>query len=238
MEPISLRVGPVLVTTEGVLLASAFVVFAFAAYRRLRGSRPTLLPGPAVFVIAVSSTLGIVGAAVYGIPGTMTALRADDALPVYAAVAFGSFGGVWGVLIGGALAARAIRRSPLGILDALMPAALLGGATARCEVLFRVPSVAASEAAWAAGDITVQAGLALGWILLERQRGDRLPPGLALATLLAAHGIARFALEFFRQDTLLYGGMSWGGAMSAVQVIVGAALFALGTSPLSSARQR
>jgi len=217
-----IRLGPIIITTEGVLLLCALVVFLGASYRRLRG-QPLMPVSAAIGLLGAASLCGLLGAALYGIPGTMAILREDSALPMRAAISFGSFGGYWGVLLGGALAAMAMRRPILPILDSLTPGILLGGAVARAEVLFQATPSPFPTLAWAAADITVQAALAA--FIIIRIRGERgWPPGTGLTVMLLGYGIARLLLELLRDHLPLMGVVTWGHAMSAIQILAGGVL--------------
>ena len=221
---IGVRIGSVVVTPEGLLLACAMCVFLLASYGRVRDA--TGWSGAAAGVtLAWVSLCGVAGAAVYGIPGTLAAAQQPDGLPFAAGVAFGSFGGYWGVLLGGLAAAWARGAAPLPLLDALAPGILLGGLVARAAVLFATDSPLSLSpfALWSIADMAAHAALFAGVLTAERRSFRH---GFPLIAFLAGYGVLRFALEFFREDAILWAGFTWGHHMSVAQTIVGCILFA------------
>ncbi len=223
---ISIRIGPVVLTPEGLLLACALCVFLLASYGRVRQG-VHIDRRLAAALLAWVSLCGVAGAAIYGIPGTLAALRQPEALPLTAGVAFGSFGGYWGVLIGGFIAARILRYAALPLLDALVPGILLGGFVARAAVLFTTPPPLSATpfVIWSVADMALHAALFVVVAIFERRPGP-LRHGAPLAVFLCGYGAVRFILEFFRDDGVLWAGLTWGHHMSFLQTVFGCILLA------------
>ncbi len=228
---LSLRIGSIVFTPEGLLLAGALCVFLFASYPRLRRDvgmkrRATLA------LLAWVSFCGVAGAALYGIPGTLDVLNRPEPLAVHRAVSFGSFGGYWGVLLGAAAAAPVARRRMLPLLDAFVPGILLGGLVARAFFVVGASHFTSFLSVWSMCDMAVHLGLFVGMLAAESRLGGRcLTPGFRLAVLLVGYGVIRFGLEFFRTDSVLWGPFTWGHHMSVVQSIIGVAIICTSIRP-------
>ncbi len=220
------RIGSFILTPEGLLLAGALAVFLLASYSRIRLAaqcgRTT-----AAALLAWVSVCGVAGAALYGIPGTLEAAQRVDPLPSDAAIAFGSFGGYWGVLLGGLAAAWILRRTALPLLDALVPGILLGGLVARAAVWFAqtTPFSLTPFAIWSVADMALHGALFGALATVERRRGPEMAwNGAFLTTFLIGYGAPRFILEFFREDTVPWADFTWGHHTSLLQTIAGVAL--------------
>ena len=221
---LSLRIGSIVFTPEGLLLAGALCVFLFASYPRLRRD-VGIDPRATLALLAWVSLCGVAGAAFYGIPGTLDVLNRPEPLAGHRAVSFGSFGGYWGVLLGAAAAAPVARRRLLPLLDAFVPGILLGGLVARAFFVVGASHFTSFLSVWSMCDMAVHLGLFAGILAAESRLGGWcLTPGFRLAVLLVGYGAIRFGLEFFRADSLLWGPFTWGHHMSVAQLIAGAGI--------------
>ena len=217
----SLHVGPVVITAEGVLLAAALLVFLWTSHGALRDLRLRR----AGLCLAWVSLCGAAGAALYGVPGTLAALDGASDVPLGGALAFGSFGGYWGVLLGAAAAARPLKTTALPLMAAFTPGILLGGAVARAAVFFEGPQLfpLTAFALWSACDMAAHLAV-FGALVCGKPRGagQGWPPGAGVTGFLLGYGLLRMALEFFRDEPPLWGPFTAGWFMSALQVTAGA----------------
>lgn len=209
----SLRVGEFVVSVNLLFLAVAFVFFLRIAYRRLYPAVCTTHMRSSVSLLLVS-LFGITGAALYGALGASGNSRFE--------LAFGSFGGYWGVLIGGLFAAWVWGLPALRVADALVPAILVGGAVARLAGLFTGGPRFEPFAYWGVYDIGAHA-VVLAAVLLFCVKSDA-PPGRALAIFLVGYGLIRFAIEFARDDGYAYGFFTYGQIMAIAQAFAGLAV--------------
>ncbi|MFP4191725.1 MAG: prolipoprotein diacylglyceryl transferase family protein [Candidatus Hydrogenedentota bacterium] len=220
-----LRIGAFVLTPEGLLLAGALAVFLLASYSRVQSAAQGGLVKTAA-LLAWVSLCGVAGAALYGIPGSLAAAQRLDPLPSDTAIAFGSFGGYWGVLLGGLVAAWSPRRKALPLLDALTPGILLGGLVARAAVWFAqtTPFSVTPFAIWSLADMALHGALFGVIAIAERRRSPEPPAGLFLITFLIGYGAPRFILEFFRDDTVPWADFTWGHHTSLLQTLAGVVL--------------
>lgn len=206
----SLRIGAIVVSVNLLFLAVAFVIFLRIAYRNVYPSVCTTQWRASVSLLLVS-LFGIAGAAFYGALGASGNSRFE--------FAFGSFGGYWGVLIGGLFAAWVWRLPALRVADALAPAMLVGGAVARLAGLFTGGERFEPFAYWGVYDIGAHAVvLAAVWLFCGKSDSS---PGRALAIFLVGYGLIRFAIEFARDDGYAYGFFTYGQLMAIVQAGAG-----------------
>ncbi|MFO7774197.1 MAG: prolipoprotein diacylglyceryl transferase [Candidatus Hydrogenedentota bacterium] len=220
------RIGSFVLTPEGLLLTGALAVFLLASYSRIQLAAPCGRMKAAA-LLAWVSLCGVVGAALYGIPGSLAAAQRLDPLPADTSIAFGSFGGYWGVLLGGVVAAWSLRREALPLLDALTPGILLGGLVARAAVWFAqtTPISLTPFAIWSLADMALHGALFGVIAIAERRRSPEMAwNGVFLITFLIGYGAPRFLLEFFRDDTVPWADFTWGHHTSLLQTVAGIVL--------------
>lgn len=193
----SLRIGSIILTPNSFMLPMALAFFLVLGTQELR--RVFRSPGHARGALALSALCGILAGWAYA---AVAANGDNDGLPTAFDLRFGSFGGYWGVLLGGALYARLTRHSVPAAADALVIALLGGAAVARVGCLFTgcctgitIPGTGFQPfRPWPAYDIA--ALLFTLWFVTRIRQQD--VPGQITALFLLVYGVLRFALEFAR----------------------------------------
>lgn len=224
-----LRIGAAIFSVNLIFLAAAYLVFARLLYLRLY---PEIVNnrGRARLSLGIVSAIGVTGAGLYGIPGSLHAAEGSRQLPTDMEIAFGSFGGYWGVLIGMCIASGLLRFPLLRSLDALVLAILAGGIIARLPAFFTDtgdPTVFGPGSSlmynWSTYDVLAHFIVAiLVWKILSNAG---TPAGIAVVAYLVSYGLLRFGLEFLRSTFYFYEPFTHGHLMATVQIIVGLLLW-------------
>jgi len=106
-----LRLGAWVISTNLIFLVIAGTYFVAISLKRLR-SEPGFSSGEARLIVSFAGAAGLMGALIYGQVGPWLEPAAGnlDVVPYRLQLQFGSFGGYWGALLGGAMASLMARR--------------------------------------------------------------------------------------------------------------------------------
>lgn len=245
MHPILLHIGSFQLRTYGVVAVLAFLAALWTSVKE--APRHGLDPKLVHDFVPYALLGGIVGARLYYVVFSRPAYFLEHPIEIFA-VWHGGIG-VIGSLIGGFVAALwYCRRRGVSILtfgDVLAPGIALGQTLGQFACLANGDSYGRpTDLPWAIvyTDPRSFAPLhvplhpieiyeMLGYFavyLIVRRMGRRAPAGRGLMTYLAAYGVARFAMEFFRGDPAR---LAWGipaaQVFSAMLVAVSLAGFAI-----------
>ncbi len=226
-----LRIGPVILSPNGVFLIAGWAFFVMLSLRALQEDG-SLSRGKQKGLLAVASLWGAVGGIAYGHLATWTGYGAGAGANVAVDVLLGSFGGIWGTLLGSALFLVVIRAPVAANLDHLVPGVAVGAAVARMGDLFAGCSPGITLHApfpewfqpfrpWPIYDILA---LAIAWVVCLRMRtiGPELGrSGMSLALFLVIYGTGRFGVEFARDAFAILGPLTYGQLMALAQFLAG-----------------
>ncbi|MFQ5690804.1 MAG: prolipoprotein diacylglyceryl transferase [Gemmatimonadota bacterium] len=262
MHPILFRIGPVTISTYGVLVALAFLVAAQVAARAM-GERG-LKPEYAWSLVTYALIGGFLGAKIYYV------LLHGEASAFLSRAGFVWYGGLMGGA-GGALWVVRRKGLPVAVIaDVFAPALPLGHAIGHLGCFFSGDSYGLpSSLPWAvafphgappstAGTLRNQFGVSLPpslsdgtlirvhptmlysslallliFAVLWRLRRRPLPPGWLFGLYLALSGAERFLVEFLRaKDDRFLWGLTTAQAIAAVSILAGLTLLIVPRAPL------
>ncbi len=228
-----IRIGAYILSLNGIFFAFAGVCFLWVAYQAVH---PRVLTSRSrtVLVLSIICTTGGIGALLYGRLADMAALTSDRALPIESAFVPGSMGGIWGILLGGALCGSLMREiGVFRLTDRLVPALIIGAAIARIGEVFEGTSPGIGTRlfginwfqpflVWPLYDI---AALATTFAAIPVNRSTDDPAGSTLIRFLIVYGLLRFLIEFVREADTLALNLTYGQVMCGLQLIVASVLW-------------
>jgi len=195
-----------------VLLAGLFFL---AVSRRVTLARDIARGNRLRALLALSAAGGIAGAI---LAGRLVASKAGSPTVAFS-LPLVSFGGYWGALGAGALAAIVLRLPVLRVLDALTWGVAAGGAVARLNCLFTGCCLGAWP--WGRAWPLLDAAALLAVIGLNAWRvAERRRPGIELCTFLSGYAVLRAILERMRAPGVGGAGL----AFAAGQLLLGIVL--------------
>ncbi|MDR7402618.1 MAG: prolipoprotein diacylglyceryl transferase [Armatimonadota bacterium] len=233
MKPVLVQLGPIPISTFGVFLLLAFVAGLAVARGRARalGVAPAQMLDVGLYVIIGGILGGRIGYALVNLstfaaePLRLLALWRDAGL-VFS-------GAVLGGVVVAVAAARGLRVSPLGFLDALAPGAAVGVAVATVGgwmhglfvgrptgVPWAVPVMLEMRHPAAIYLLLAAVGICA---VLWAQDARTTPAGTLFFLWLLLYGVTRGAVEFFIDSPTVLGPLTLAHLSSAAAAAVGAA---------------
>jgi phosphatidylglycerol---prolipoprotein diacylglyceryl transferase len=228
---VSFRIGAWVFTAGSLLNPMAAAFFLVLAYQ---GLYPAVFSErrKAMLLVAATSATGLIAAwafAVYSpVKGTESVALAHE----WSGGSFSSFGGYWGALPGAGLVAMWLGKSPLRVMDRLVPAILVAGCVARIGCLFtgccRGIWLDWANPPWLqplwpfpAYDIVALLITLIVAVLVTRKTRERPRPGAVLCVFLVLYAVQRFGLEFLRPSLAVVGPLNVSHLMAITQVMIG-----------------
>jgi len=250
-----LHIGPLLLPTFGLMVATGLLVAAYVlqADLRRRGIR-----ADAFLIIGIAGLAGIVGARLYHALESPAEFFADPKAFIFTRFGFAWFGGFLGGFAALLALARRERIPTFTFLDACSPAACVGYAIGRIGCLlsgdgdYGIPTNLPWGMSFPNGVVPTTERVHptplyefFAWMLIAYMLWrmgamlfrDEKPPGLVFGGYLILTGIVRFLVEIIRLNPRSFLGMSNAQTASVVSVLLGIVLL-IGLNRASSAARR
>ncbi len=227
----SFRIGAWVFTAASLLNPMAAAFFLVLAYQ---GLYPAVFSErrKALLLVAITSAAGLFAAWAFAVYSPVKDTESVALVHEWSGGSFSSFGGYWGAVPGAALAALWLGKSPLRVLDRLVPALLVAGCVARIGCLFtgccRGIWLDWANPPWLqplwlfpAYDIVALLITLAVAVLAARKTRERPRPGGVLCVFLVLYGAQRFGIEFLRPSLAILGPLNVSHLMAITQMLLG-----------------